>query len=62
MNESNIVNNYWEKVEEEISRIINYSKNKGLIIKIIIETAILNNEQIIKMCEICNKYNVDYII
>lgn len=46
-------------IENEIVKLLEVTS--GHIIKIIIESSLLNNEEIIKMCEICNNNFVHFI-
>lgn len=46
-------------IENEIIKLLEVTS--GHIIKIIIESSLLNNEEIIKMCEICNNNFVHFI-
>ena len=56
-----VVNNDWEYIEQEIklcTQLVHQSNKK---IKVIIESGILSDEQIIHSTEICNKYDVDFV-
>jgi deoxyribose-phosphate aldolase len=58
-----IRNKDWDYIEKEINTIINIIRNqpKKIILKVIIESGILLEEEIIKCCEIYTKYGVDYV-
>lgn len=56
-----IKNNDWQFIASEISNIIPVVKNKNKVIKVIIETGVLNNEEIIKCCDIYGLAGVDYV-
>lgn len=49
----------YDYIEKEVALLREASL--GHILKIIIETSLLTHDEIIKMCEICKKYKVDYI-
>ena len=49
----------YEEIENEIKSIKNVCGNK--ILKVIIETCLLENEEKVKMCEIVDKAGADYI-
>ncbi len=54
-----LVDGLYEYVRNEIEQIKNMCGNK--ILKVIIETSYLTNEQKIKVCELCVKANADYV-
>jgi deoxyribose-phosphate aldolase len=58
-----IRNKDWDYIEKEINNIIHVIRNqpKKIILKVIIESGILLEEEIIKCCEIYAKYGVDYV-
>ena len=49
----------YEYIKNEISELRNITK--GYILKVIVETCYLNNDEIKIMTEICNELNVDFI-
>lgn len=59
INIGKLIDNKYDYIEKEILEIRKVTENK--ILKVIIETCYLNNEQIKKMTEICSNLNVDYI-
>lgn len=50
----------YDLVEKEIAAVVNEAKGKALV-KVIIETCLLNKEEIIKACEIAKKVNADFV-
>ena len=48
-------------VEEELEKVTKVCHDNGKIIKLIIETPLLNEAQIIKACELAEKHNVDIV-
>ncbi len=59
LNISNVKNQNWAAVEEEFRSFSNFSKNNCL--KVIIESGILTNDEIIKVCEIASKHPVTFL-
>jgi len=47
--------------DEEISGVVKACHDKGAILKLIIETPLLTEEQIIKACELAEKHGVDIV-
>ena len=56
-----IRNGDWAYLEKEIATIIQVIRSKGKVIKVIIESGILLEEEIIKCCELYAKYGVDFV-
>lgn len=59
LNISNVKNKDWESVEDEFKIFSEISINRTL--KVIIESGILTNEEIIKICEIANNHPVTFL-
>lgn len=53
----------WDGVKKDISAVRHTATNaeNDIILKVIVETCYLNDEQIIQMCHICEELGVDYI-
>lgn len=56
-----IRNKDWEYVEKEIATIMPIVRNHQKVIKVIIESGILLEEEIVKCCELYAKYQVDFV-
>jgi len=56
-----IRNGDWGYVEKEIGTVMPLVRNKQKVIKVIIESGILLEEEIIKCCELYAKYGVDFV-
>jgi deoxyribose-phosphate aldolase len=56
-----IRNGDWAYVEKEIGTVMPLVRNKKKLIKVIIESGILLEEEIIKCCELYAKYGVDFV-
>jgi deoxyribose-phosphate aldolase len=61
INISAIKNNDWNFIANEINTIMPIIKSKGKIIKVIIESGILTDDEIIKCCDIYGAAGVDYL-
>jgi deoxyribose-phosphate aldolase len=51
----------WSHVRNEIDGVTMAAHMHGKVIKIIIETALLTQEELKKVCEICGEVNVNYV-
>lgn len=56
-----VKNEDWSFVKNDIESITRACHMKGKIIKVILETALMDPEEIIKLCEICNAAEVDFV-
>lgn len=56
-----IRNGDWAYLEKEIATIMPIIRNKQRVIKVIIESGILLEEEIIKCCELYARYGVDFV-
>lgn len=54
-------NNDWQYLANEINHIMPVAKSKGKVVKIIIESGILTNDEIIKCCDIYGVAGIDYL-
>jgi deoxyribose-phosphate aldolase len=61
INISAIKNNDWQFLASEINSILPIIKSKGKAIKIIIESGILTDEEIIKCCDLYGAAGVDFM-
>ena len=48
-------------LESEIGELVNLTQNKGITLKVIIESGILSEEEIIKCCELYRHYKIDFL-
>jgi len=51
----------WDIVEEEIESVGRITQFEGAMLKVIIETGLLTDEEIVKVCEICAECEVDFV-
>lgn len=56
-----IKNNDWSYVANEINHLFPVIKNKGKVVKIIIESGVLTNEEIIRCCTLYGAVGIDYL-
>lgn len=61
VNISAIKNNDWNFIANEINTIMPIIRNRDKIIKVIIESGILTDDEIIKCCDIYGAAGVDYV-
>ncbi|MBZ4188331.1 deoxyribose-phosphate aldolase [Niabella beijingensis] len=54
-------NNDWQYLANEINHLMPVIKEKGRVIKIIIESGVLTDEEIIKCCELYGAAGIDYL-
>jgi len=61
INISAVKNNDWQFLANEINTVMPVIRSKGKVIKVIIESGILTNEEIIKCCDIYGAAGVDFV-
>ena len=61
VNISQVLSSAWSYVEREIREITNVTHAAGQKIKVIFENCYLNQEQKIRLCEICGEIGVDWV-
>ncbi|MFD2246160.1 deoxyribose-phosphate aldolase [Pontibacter ruber] len=61
MNISAFKSGRYEEVENELSDLAKFCHLKEAELKVIIETALLSEEEIVKACELCAAAGVDYV-
>jgi len=61
INISAIKNNDWQFLANEINAILPIIKNKHKVIKVIIESGILTDEEIIRCCDLYGAAGVDFM-
>jgi deoxyribose-phosphate aldolase len=61
INISAIKNNDWNFIASEINTIMPIIKSKERVIKVIIESGVLTDDEIIKCCDIYGAAGVDYV-
>jgi deoxyribose-phosphate aldolase len=61
VNVGKVLGGEWDYVEQEIEQINNACFDHNAILKVIFENDYLNDEQKIKLCEICSKLHVAFV-
>jgi deoxyribose-phosphate aldolase len=61
INVSALLSGDYDFVEQDIRGVVEASHAKGASVKVIFETAFLNDEQIVKACELTEKAGADYV-
>lgn len=61
INVSALLSADYEYVENDIRGVVEAAHAKGASVKVIFETAFLNDEQIVKACELTEKAGADYV-
>jgi len=61
INISALKNNDWQFLANEINAILPVIKNKGKVIKVIIESGVLTDDEIIKCCDLYGAAGVDFM-
>lgn len=56
-----IKNNDWQLISNEINHLMPVIKSKGKVIKIIIESGVLTQDELLKCCEIYGAAGIDYL-
>ena len=61
INVSAVKSGDWNYVQNDIKTVALATQMKGKIIKVILETGLLNEKEIKKLCEICTEVGVNYV-
>ena len=61
MNVSALKNKDYALLEEEVQTILAIAKNKGSALKVIIESGVLSNEEIIRCCELYRQFDINFL-
>ena len=61
VNISKVISGDWDYVSSEIGAIVEIAHRRGKKVKVIFENCYLDNDQKIKLCEICDRLNVDWV-
>ncbi len=61
VNVSRVVSEQWAEVQEDIAAVVQVVHEEGAKLKVIFENALLNEEQKIRLCQICGELGVDWI-
>lgn len=61
VNIAKVIEGDFEYVERDIREVVDMAHSKGALAKVIFENCYLNDEQKIKLCEICSEIETDYV-
>jgi len=61
VNISKVLSGDWVYVQNDIGAVVDATHRAGARVKVIFENAYLNNDQKIRLCEICGKLGVDWV-
>ncbi|WP_417847855.1 deoxyribose-phosphate aldolase [Thalassoglobus sp.] len=61
VNISKVLSGDWEYVREEVRSVVEVTHSAGQKLKVIFENCYLNDDQKIRLCEICSELNVDWV-
>jgi deoxyribose-phosphate aldolase len=51
----------WQYLEKEVAHVLEVVRSKGRVLKVIIESGILTDDEIVKCCELYAKAGVDFV-
>ena len=61
VNISKVLSGDWTYVRDDIRAVIEVAHARGQMVKVIFENAYLNDDQKIRLCEICGELNADWV-
>lgn len=61
VNIGKVLSGDWAFVREDIAAVVEVAHGTGAIVKVIFENCHLNNEQKIRLCEICGEVRADFV-
>ena len=61
VNISQVLTGEWAYVQEDIHGVVQVAHDAGQKVKVIFENCYLNNDQKIRLCEICNQVGADWV-
>jgi len=61
VNIGKVLSGDWAYVREDIAAVVEVAHGTGAIVKVIFENCHLNNEQKIRLCEICGEVRADFV-
>ncbi len=61
VNISKVLSGDWDYVRSELAAVIDLTHKHGRKVKVIFENCYLNNDQKIKLCEICGRLGADWV-
>ncbi len=61
VNISKVLSGDWEYVRRDIAAVIDVTHKRGQKVKVIVENCYLNDEQKVRLCEVCGEVNADFV-
>jgi deoxyribose-phosphate aldolase len=61
VNISRVLSGDWDYVRDDIKAVVDVTHDAGQKVKVIFENSYLNNDQIIRLCEICAEIKPDWV-
>ena len=61
MNIAAFKNGDYEYLKEEVDTILQVTERSNAVLKLIIETGVLSDEEIIRCCELYKNFNIDFL-
>ncbi len=61
VNIGKVISGQWTEVQDDIGGVVAAAHGRGAIVKVIFENCYLNDEQKIRLCEICGALRADYV-
>lgn len=56
-----VKNEHWTYVKNDIDSIAMATHSRGKLVKVILETGLLNEDEMHRLCKICNQIGVDFV-
>ena len=61
VNIGHAVGNQWKSIRDDIAAVTGVAHARGAIVKVIFENCYLNDDQKVRLCEICGEVRADYV-
>jgi deoxyribose-phosphate aldolase len=61
VNIGQVLGGEWDAVSDDIGSLCGIARSKGALVKVIFENCYLNDDQKIRLCQICGDHGADYV-
>jgi len=61
MNQAAFKSKHYGEVQEELEQLVTLCHFRNAVLKVIVETALLSEDELVKACELCAEAGVDYV-
>jgi deoxyribose-phosphate aldolase len=61
VNISQVLSGHWDYVRQDVKAVVEVAHAAGQKVKVIFENCYLNDDQKIRLCEICGELNADWV-